>query len=380
MKRIYIFPVITILGWFTGCTPSEPKFSVGEPETIFSREHMVGVDVQGIDGSLYALNDHGQWKWFGTNLVKAVYSIGPRDNPFDSVVAKSELQGLPNAYTNTKFGFAEDHLWGDGPTIANVYLNPDNGHILGFFHTEWTVETKGGIYFRLGLSISKDGGKSFHWCGAIIEPELTYDTWYNQCSGRRDEISGFSNIGLANYVIKDGYFYIYYADTRYEPNAYIQGTAVARARVEDVLAAAEKLEIAPWNKYYQGEWQEPGLNGKFTALNLEPKGFLHGDAAYNSYLDKFVLITRYGKKPDRAPTNTGAVLISFSKDGIEWSDWQVVHEDNHLHDYPSIISMGDNNEILGKSFWVYYKYCYDDILPDWNWYKNRWDRVLVTME
>ncbi len=379
MIKVSWISFLIICSW---STPSNDKFTVGEPETIFSRERMQEVDVQGVDGSLYALNDKGQWKWFGTNLVRVVYSLGTRENPFDNIVVKSELQGLPDAYTNTKFGFAEDHRWGDGPTLANVYINPENGHILGFFHTEWTPEGGGGTYFRLGLSISRNGGKSFDWIGRIIEPELTHDTWYNHWLGK-DNIGGhhvFSNIGLANYVIKDGYFYIYYADTRDEPDIFIQGTAVAKARVEDVLAAADNMEIAPWKKYYEGEWQEPGLNGKFTALNLEPKGFLHGDAAYNSYLDKFVIITRYGKQPDGAPTNTGAVLISFSKDGIDWSDWQVVHEDNHLHDYPSIISMGDNNEVLGKSFWVYYKYCYDDILPDWNWYKNRWDRVLVTME
>jgi hypothetical protein len=70
----------------------------------------------------------------------------------------------------------------------------------------------------------------------------------------------------------------------------------------------------------------------------------------------------------------------WNESGINWSEWQIVHEDNHLHDYPSIVSTGDDNEVLGKSFWVYYKYCFDDILPKWNWYKNRWDRVLVTVE
>ncbi len=361
---------------------SKQKFAVGEPQTVISRERMKEVDIQGVDGSIYALNDKGQWKWFCTNLVRIVYGIGPRDNPFDSIVVKSELAGLPDAYTNTGFGFSVDHRWGDGPTLANVYRNPENGHILGFFHTEWTLQTGGGTYFRLGLSISKDGGKSFNWCGYIVEPELSYHTWFNHWRGSKD-IGGhhpFANIGLANYVIKDGYFYLYYADARDKPDTFIQGTAVARAKVEDVLADAEDLRTASWNKYYNGEWNERGLGGRFTSLNIEPKGFLHGDAAYNSYLDKFVMVTRYGKKPDGAPTNTGSVLISFSKDGINWSDWQIVHEDNRLHDYPSIISMGDDNEVLGKSFWVYYKYCFDDVLPKWNWYKNRWDRVLVTME
>ena len=344
--------------------PSKVKFSVGKPETVISFERMKEADVRGIDGSLYALNDKGQWKWFGTNLVKIVYSTGPRDNPLDHIVAKSELQDLPDTYTDTRFGFAVDHRWGDGPTLANVYLNPKNGHILGFFHTEWTLQTKGGAYFRFGLGISKDGGKTFQWCGHILATHLSYETWLKHWRGvKKGGPFAWSNVGLANYVVKDGYFYLYYTDTEDHPATLVQGTAVARAKVEDVLAAAENLQAASWKKYHQGQWNEGGISGKFTPLNIKPLGFLHGDSAYNSHLDRFVLVTRLGKyddTPPEAPSKSSSILLSFSKDGIHWSDWQVMHEDNHLHDYPSIVSMGDDNEVVGKSFWVYYKYCFSN--------------------
>ena len=368
----------------SGSTPSACKFSVGEPETVISHERMKEVNIRGVDGSIYALNANGQWKWLCTNLVKIVCSTGPRDNPFDDIVAQSELAGLPDAYTNTAFGFAADHRWGDGPTLANAYYDPERGNILGFIHTEWTLESQDGTYFRLGLAISKDGGRSFRWCGHIIEPELSYDTWFNHWRGGK--VGGhhaMANIGLANYVIKDGYFHLYYADARDEPDTFIQGTAVARAKVDDVLAAADELQTSPWHKYHDGGWDESGRGGgKFTPLNIEPKGYLHGDAAYNSYLDQYVLVTRYGKHtgPDGSRLKRGEIMISFSKDGINWNEWQTVHADDHLHDYPSIISMGDDNEVLGKSFWVYYKYCFNDVLPKWDWYTNRWDRALVTMD
>jgi hypothetical protein len=364
-----------------GSNPSTCKFSVGEPETVISHERMKEVDIRGVDGSIYALNANGQWQWFCTNLVKIVHATGPRDNPFESIVAKSELQGLPDAYTNTDFGFAVDHRWGDGPTLANVYYDPQRGNILGFIHTEWTLESKDGTYFRLGLAISKDGGESFRWCGPVIEPELSYDTWFNHWRGSEgDGHRAMANIGLANYVVRDGCFYLYYTDARDSPDTRTQGVAVARAKVDEVLAAADEVRTSPWHKYCDGGWDEIGRNGKFTSLNIEPRGFLHGDAAYNSYLDRYVLVTRYGKAPDGSRSNKGEVLISFSKDGINWDEWQTVHADDHLHDYPSIISMGDDNEVLGKSFWVYYKYCFNDVLPKWDWYTNRWDRVLVTMD
>jgi len=366
----------------SGADSLMPRFSVGEPQTIISHERMKELDIRGIDGSLFALADGGRWKWFGTNLVKIVCTSGPPEDPFETLLARSELEGLPDAYTNTKFGFAEDHLWGDGPTVANVCLDRGRGHILAFMHTEWTLETRDGTYFRLGIAISKDGGRSFQWCGHIIEPELSYGTWLNHWRG--GSVGGhhaYGNIGLANYAIRDGYFYLYYTDTRDRPDTFSQGMAVARAKVADVLEAADRLDVAPWHKYCDGEWSESGRGGRFTSLNLEPRGYLHGDAAYSSYLDAFVLVTRHGKHtgPTGERLKAGSVLIAFSKDGLHWSDWQTVHTDSHLHDYPSIVSMGDDNEVVGRSFWVYYKYCFNDVLPDWDWYTNRWDRVLVTM-
>jgi len=357
------------------------RFSVGKPETVISHERMKEVDIRGVDGGIYALNDKGTWKWFCTNLVKIMSTIGPREDPFETIVAKSELAELPDAYTDTRFGFAVDHRWGDGPTLANVYLDRDSGHILAFIHTEWTLKTKGGVYFRFGLAISRDGGKTFQWCGHILTTHLSYKTWEEHwVRGKSVGPDAYPNVGLANYVVRDGYFYLYYTDTVDSPDTFVQGVAVARAKVDEVMAAAESLKTTPWKKYYQGKWNEPGIEGRFTPLNIEPRGFLHGDAAYNSYLDAFVLVARYGKQPDGAKSNQGQVLIAFSRDGINWSEWRVVHSDERLHDYPSIVSTGDDNEVLGKCFWIYYKYCFNDVLPEWDWYTNRWERVLVTID
>jgi len=366
-----------------GSSPPGIAFSVGDPETVISHERMKEVNIRGIDGSLYAINAGGQWKWLCTNLVRIVCAEGPRENPFERIIANSELIGLPDAYTDTRFGFATDHRWGDGPTVANAYFDQARGNIVAFMHTEWTLESRDGTYFRLGLAVSKDGGRSFRWCGHIIEPELSYDTWLNHWRGGTvGRHHPYGNIGLANYAIKDGFFYIYYTDTRDRPDTFIQGTAVARAEAERVLAAADELRTCPWHKYCEGQWSEPGRGGRFTALNLEPKGYLHGDAAYNTHLGQFVLVTRHGKHtgPDGRPVERGSVLIAFSNDGIRWSQWQTVHADNHLHDYPSIVSTGDDNELIGRAFWVYYKYCFNDVLPKWDWYTNRWDRVLVTLQ
>jgi len=77
-------------------------------------------------------------------------------------------------------------------------------------------------------------------------------------------------MGLCNYITIDGYFYVYYADTEESPDTLIRGTAVARCKIEEVLQAAEKYQVAPWTKFHEEKWNEPGLGGRFTALNLAP--------------------------------------------------------------------------------------------------------------
>jgi hypothetical protein len=371
-----------------GCTTDKQGFSVGEPQTIYSYQQRKELGLQVLGAGFWGLNDNDQWKWFGTHGDwKVLYSIGPKDNPFDSIITKSgPFKGLPEPWS-------DEHPWGNCSWIANVYLNPENGHILGFIHLESNPPggTRKVDYFRFGLAISKDGGRTFNWCGYIIEPDLSYETWFNHWYPKG--LGGlYSCMGFANYIIKDGYFYIYYMDTKdveIPDTSIIQdlpnnGVAVARARVEDVLKKAEFFKTANWNKYYQGKWDEEGLGGRFTPLNIKPKGFMHGDAAYNSYLDKYILVTRTGKhvKPDGGAGKTSSVLISFSSDGLHWSEWQAIHKDNHLHDYPAIMSTGTNNEVTGKSFWVYYKYDYGAVLPERSGRKkeSRWDRILITLE
>ena len=129
--------------------------------------------------------------------------------------------------------------------------------------------------------------------------------------------------------------------------------------------------MAPWNKYYNREWNEPGLEGKFSPLNIPPYGIMHCAATYSSYLKKSILVTRLGKREGEP---FGRILISFSSDGIEWRDWQNVHCDLNLHDYPSIVSVGDDDTDVRQSFWINFMYGKKSS-PDYGLY-----RVLVTLK
>jgi hypothetical protein len=71
------------------------------------------------------------------------------------------------------------------------------------------------------------------------------------------------------------------------------------------------------------------------------------------------------------------VLITFSSDGLNWEPWQIVHEDAHYHIYPTIVSMGDDNEVAGRSFWVYYRNSPRVTFPTRSPFE--WDRVRIDL-
>jgi hypothetical protein len=89
-------------------------------------------------------------------------------------------------------------------------------------------------------------------------------------------------------------------------------------------------------------------------------------------------VTLHGGKY-RKDMSTGSIQIAFSDDGMHWSDWQTIVSDNHFHEYPSIVSKGDDNEVTGKSFWVYYKYIPGETIPKHS-ANSQYERVLITLE
>ena len=172
--------VVLLSASFAGCGSPGPGFSVGEPMTVISQKQMNDAGIRGIDASIYGLADKEdrRCKWFFTNRFKLVHTIGRKSSPFDNVVLNGgDIQHLPDPYKDTRLGFEVDRRWGNASWIANVYRDPKTGFILGFVHLEYHPEKRGEVYFRFGLAISKDGGKTFTWCGYILQPNLTYETW-----------------------------------------------------------------------------------------------------------------------------------------------------------------------------------------------------------
>ena len=75
-----------------------------------------------------------------------------------------------------------------------------------------------------------------------------------------------------------------------------------------------------------------------------------------------------------------SIVASLSRHGVVWGDWKSIHTHNPLHNYPSIVPADADNKTPGKAFSVYGVYSCDSVLPEIDWARNRWDRVLLTLE
>jgi hypothetical protein len=181
------------------------------------------------------------------------------------------------------------------------------------------------------------------------------------------------------------YLYTYYTDEGAGCNGNNFETALARAKISDVIAAAQAGipfttgAGALWKKYYNGDFTENGVTdlanpaaggGAFTHLFVTSSGAWWNTVAFDKVTSQFVMAYAAGW--------TG-IAIRFSKDGITWSaPTQIVSgteiEDGKSVYYPSLLNTdGGDPETLGSSFYVYY------VSPFGDWSKSSLDRVKVTL-
>jgi hypothetical protein len=263
--------------------------------------------------------------WWGDNI--SMYS-GPADDPTKNIIYSKDRSEL---YTNN------DEINGQ-PWIVSVYKISDT-ELLAFLHMERVAtdavpnptKTTGSGAGRLSLAYSDNNAETFEYLGEIVAPH-------------EDKVD--ANIQGTPYLIRDGYFYIYFNEIN---------TNVARARVADVVAAARNKQVTDWKKYYEGNWDEPGMGGLVSMTGLP--GISHTQAAYSTYDGKYYMIM--------TSMNWGGadtyVKLWQSDDCVNWRFYQVVVEEPASYysassgwQYASIVDYGnEQNATVGQKFYVY---------------------------
>jgi hypothetical protein len=247
----------------------------------------------------------------------------------------------------------QGHVW-----FSNIYRHSD-GSYLAFLHVENAVRPGGSPDgMRIAIAHSTNPTTNWRYLGHIIIPNGDPPQYP----------AGNFNIFGVPYLVKDGWFYVYYTD--WNTSATMQ-PSVARARVDDVMTAAWQGVTTQWTKYYNGQWNSAGLGGPADALNV-PSFFLHSDAA-RSVTKGVYILTGFSLGPERG------VWIAFSQDGITWSNssslqrgmptgstCQTDQLSCTLSPYITIVAEdGTDNAIVGDSFWVYWAFT-----PNWDDWPN----------
>lgn len=237
------------------------------------------------------------------------------------------------------------NLW-----FVNLYQpQPDDGGLLAFVHEE-RMAGSGGVEgnaegrTRIGLAWSSDHGNTWSYLGRIVSP-------YGDPQPM--------NIQGLPYVVKDGYFYIYYIDS-IDGSAGSIGIGISRASVASVIVAAKtgSLGNGLWQKYRNGGFSTPSLGGEPTVIDPSTMwGVTHTQAAYSSHTGKYYL-------PLTQMTWSGAdsfVKLYESSDAIHWSLSKVVANEgaNSLrpsagYQYCSVVDRdGQLNAQVGQFFHIY---------------------------
>jgi hypothetical protein len=186
------------------------------------------------------------------------------------------------------------------------------------------------------------------------------------------------NIQGAPYIVKDGYFYVYFVDSLSgvsPPAAGSVGIGVARASVSDVVAAARagNLGDSLWQKYYNGSFSQPALGGMSTAI--APWGITHTQAVHSNYTGKYYLSLTFMAW---SGGNTSVKLYE-STDAVNWEPSYVLADEAAAsqrpdggYQYCSMVDRdGAPNGEVGQYFYVY---CMKDPLKDQsNFALYRWE-------
>jgi hypothetical protein len=230
-----------------------------------------------------------------------------------------------------------------------VYKDPASGRLLQFYHAE--VHPGGDptkFYSILGMAVSEASWTSFYDCGRTVQA--------NMSQMQADAATQVVEMCGSPYIVKDGYFWVYYRDTL--TNRAGVNLCVARAPVSSVVAAATNHASVSWQKYYNGSFSEPGLGGRSSPLETGNPGVRWMDIKWSSYLQKYVMVVSVGwPGPD--------LYLAFSDDGINWSARTRIENDPGESFYCSLVGAGADPQELGQSFYVYYTY---SAAGDW----NRW--------
>jgi hypothetical protein len=309
--------------------------SPSQPQDLMSQQQKAGKSLYWwADGPISAepTSRPGKYDFWAPNGPNVAQTSGSLANPAN--VVSNPARVIPHP---------------DQPDVG--YLSGGPVHDLGgskrlmFVHLErYPTGSIRVFYGSIGLAFSGDRGKHWKFLGEIFQPNVPYAE-FQRCG---DVVNASFGQSVIRRVDGRRYFYAYSYD--HHTGSCVLDYAVFRAPVKQVRHAAAQGTVSSWTKYHKGAFTEPALGGSFSDIlpGAQTADFAVG---YNAYVDRLLFV--YPHRDGRQ--NYYEWRIAASQDGINWSPLQPLGDVTYGERYaPSLIGTGDEPQITGRKFWIYY--------------------------
>lgn len=171
------------------------------------------------------------------------------------------------------------------------------------------------VLAKIGAVRSRDHGRSWEDLGFVIDAD---DSDIKCQSGNAWYAGGAGDFNVYADADKK-FYYFYYAN--FSPDFAQQGLSVARIGAADLDQPIGKVQ-----RWYRGQWSEPGLGGKTSPIFPATVDIYRADGQtfwgpvihYNTYLQKYVMILNRIKD---TKWSTEGIYMSFSDNVADPASW-----------------------------------------------------------
>jgi len=295
--QLLLVTAIAVLSTAADAVADEFKSVIGRQQTVFPDGY------QGMhyfpDEPIVVIKTR-PWSWLIVDCDKSVLMQGPTLET--SVPTRVVL--APGASGEFDSGYAG---------ISGLHHDIKRGEILALYHAEKRLrdgQPENRILdWSIGLAISKDGA-TFQKMGQVITSSTL----------RTDPNKTHHGVGDPSLCLDASgeWLYCYYTDL-----SQLDGRPNTICMARCSLASGGRP--GSWQKFYEGGFSEPGLNGKDSSIVSPPidqSGVGHPSVQYVRSVGKYVMIlTVLGHSEFNQPVKpkVSGIYMALSDNGIKWS-------------------------------------------------------------